>query len=553
MSDYLSTRPDYIKSNVDGYQFKNTLSHLSQGKGYLYRNSTDFFCVALAVKVFETVKGWFGLTNHTDMIQVDYDLLKYLHHGKKNNYISSNIPLLKQMQESLRDTPITAHVPLKKMLNTLINCPYGTVNLKEGEDILMEYYRENEQALQPYLFDRLFTAPTVKKSTTFEYGDTAIALIEKQIDQKDINGAYLEIEKAYKEPKLGSKLDTLLLKLASQKNELEPRHHKAISLKLILAGEKAMRVSDYERASRFFEAANALTPSKALLERFAHAGCLAGNDDVIQKYSEVLIEFHPKDSRTFFQIATSYFKVGKYNEAIHYAKEAFNISHSFEHKKLYAKAILAQIFHILTHPKEEKPSFFMRLFKSTTKDYAASHGYLDKALFLIKQDPSLLNELEIDAFYAVQGDEKVATFTREIAQMYIDRSKETTYLLENERPNHIRSVKPELEKALLWLDTSSRIKPDAETFFLKGCVKEYLQMIDSNYNPHEDYRKAYKMNPDNGYYVWALTLTCSRKGDTKGYNKYLEQFPSGKYDFHMVSEWFKDKFLADKIQPQHKV
>lgn len=59
--------------------------------------------VGNVMKVWQTIKGWFGFENKTDPIKVNYEMLKILRYGESHHYLQNeNItPLLKKLQQTL--------------------------------------------------------------------------------------------------------------------------------------------------------------------------------------------------------------------------------------------------------------------------------------------------------------------------------------------------------------------------------------------------------------------------------------------------------------------
>ena len=152
-SIYLNMRGDYYNRSFSPEEYKRQLELITKKtSGYLYAGKKGFKVVGLAAKVWQVVRSWFGLTNHTNIYRVNSQLLKFLYYGQTHGFLENEeiLNLVAKLKKSQKGKGIgnTVHQVAEQL--------WKKGDLHQVHLIITQYHGTHSSKLKPSWGLRLF-------------------------------------------------------------------------------------------------------------------------------------------------------------------------------------------------------------------------------------------------------------------------------------------------------------------------------------------------------------------------------------------------------------
>lgn len=144
--------------------------------------------VGVVMRIWQTIKGWFGFENKVDPVKVNYELLKFLRYGESQRYLQDTqiTSLLAKLQKTLAKEP--QHQRIAAIIQRVFLERSQQQNIREItlDREISNYQRTNESELGEAFWPRLFhkyIAPIKVNEANVQYQQGRIFALHNQFEQ----------------------------------------------------------------------------------------------------------------------------------------------------------------------------------------------------------------------------------------------------------------------------------------------------------------------------------------------------------------------------------
>ena len=489
MKTYLEILPDYYTKEFTKNEFSKVLTTLAKRKKHqrLANGHKGLRNAGYFGKIWQIARSFFGLRCQTNPTDVNYEMLRFIHYGGCQKYLTSNkiLELVSKVKEREKHRPKQVKLTLKQSQHSF--------KRKKTQRNIIKFYEAHRKELQPYFWNRFFYHATHEMST-FKFGDTYLDLAESALQREDFQKAFNYCYRAYKfgrrDKRFRKEIGEVLLKVTNHPKWLCADRRKAEKLLLSYASKAG---NDEEELS-FFQAAKRVNPALKFDKTFSDT--------------------------THLKLAKKALKQNQYDEALyHYKMVRKNRTDFSEEFMGWALKIGKKQLKLNMH--QGAAVAFEAYFKEINSSYS----------------PPLINS---------SSKSRLLKILTHIAEHFRDSAKEPVSTFSTkERRRHIRRHEGSIKHAILFYKLASKVDPTCgEYYFQKACLEDYISA-----DSFESYQKAYSCNPDEGYYIWGLARAYSFADDKRNYEKMRDLFlRKGNLASGPIPDWFAadNRFVCDE-------
>lgn len=579
------SRGDYYDKKFSKAEYKHQLEILlsKKDKQYISVDDHEFKVVGIAGRIFQIVKSLFGLTDHTHMTKVNSEILKFLHYGQTQGYMTDNMILesVKKLKDHLKTSKnLIVNKAIQKVAGQIIKAQQNpkktpSQRLEKMRGVLLDYHKKFQDKLQPSfircLFSHVVSFPMVPKNEVQYFGETYLQLASRAMLSNEhkltspcneaisyeyyISSILQNFQAALdlKNPNqdFQNKLGDLYLKF--WKNE-----HKGSKLSafnqinaqniFIQLGKLAIDKLDYPRAKTYALQLLDLSPghhsAKELLVATAYKAFNNNDYQIAFQYALIGLDYFPGNLQFKDILDTLAFAA--------YAKE------DYANAKIFATAQLQRF------PNDQKAERYLGVSYLKMGEIKEAQPYLKTVASANSSDPDMLKL--VGSAYAKLKDQKNALLYHEKAvelyekagtQEFLNQGAELSFQLGDKF--HSKKFlgyfsQPDYKSAIKYYEKAYKLAPKNPHFKRRlldmyieaggaasplGKLWQVLTFSLSEHQTIEYYKKAKELAPqERGPHVNALIKEYESKEQYQEAVSYYEM---------MHSLWPEDKFVIEPL------